>query len=398
MKTCRACNSKNTMDFFRIKHPLLQTPILKKEKKKIYADMKEIISLQHTYCNNCGLIYSDISDFLSRKINRMYSDFYNYPSTLKFGIAHTESDSFLLDFGPLFSMAKTIIEIGCYDGSLLYRLRNKDKKVLGIEPSKRGAGIAREHGIDIINDFFPTKQPIGVKAEIVFSRHLIEHMDDPIKFINEQMKLVKQNGIVMFETPNPEWLIANSSDMAFHPQHIIFITKKFMDYVGVLLKIPFVYYKEFEHRVIYILSKHAIKGWLPLNSYEEELENLLRHFESKVMENRAAIKETIRRHIDSGHKIGIWGAGSFTGSMLVGVKEFSRARYIIDSDKEKSRMGFLHSSIPIVSSDVLINDPVDVLFIISQYSQEIVKRLGKICIGKKVKFIYKLFPKFDLAR
>src|SRR3989338_8344162 len=161
MSACRICNSVDTVEFFCVNHPLLQYPVLKEDKRKLFEDMKGTVYLRHNYCNDCGLLYSDLSDSLSKKIDRLYASFYNYPSPLESGIGHSEADGFLSEFQSLFSEAKSVLEIGCYDGFLLFHLKKSGKKVLGIEPSKQGRGIARKHGIDIINDFFPTKRPIA---------------------------------------------------------------------------------------------------------------------------------------------------------------------------------------------------------------------------------------------
>ena len=56
-----------------------------------------------------------------------------------------------------FSNVKNIIEIGSNDGTFLRNFKAKKINILGIEPSKNVATIARKNKVNTINKFFTLK-------------------------------------------------------------------------------------------------------------------------------------------------------------------------------------------------------------------------------------------------
>lgn len=397
MGNCKFCHSKKTLNFLQARYPLVQYPVSKAQKVKLAGKFNPSISLSYSYCDDCGLIFSDLSETNSRFVNKVYRNFYNHASPLMSDVAVSEHLDFLDKARDILLGAVRIMEIGCYDGYLLFQLKKMGKDVVGVEPSRQGARIGRENGIKIINDFFPPRQNVRPGFDVIFSRHLIEHLERPQTFLGEQIRFLKKGGILIFETPNTEWYMLHGNNTAFHVEHRVLMTMRSVLNLADSIKMECVYFKESDHRIIYILSSKPLRGLKSVKDGRKSRISLaapIRAFQSKVDKDLSGLRRTFAKHLSRKDSIGIWGAGGFTGTLLLQIPEMAGARYIIDSDKRKTGLEYLHSDLPVSSPDILAKDPVDVLFIISQYHDEILGCLRGQGILRRVKRVYGLFPRF----
>ena len=79
---------------------------------------------------------------------------------------------------------KTVLEIGCSTGLLLSLFVRKSCEVAGVELSKKATEVARSRGIEVIlGDFLKVK--IDKKFDLIIFNHTLEHVEDPVKFINQ---------------------------------------------------------------------------------------------------------------------------------------------------------------------------------------------------------------------
>jgi len=405
---CTYCNQSKILNFYKTKLPLDSLPISKKEKNKLLIEKNKslfyIKTLHYKYCMNCGLIFSDISTEESKTINLFYRRFHNQVSPLINNIAITEINDYIENLNPFLPKIKNLLEIGCFDGYLLYELKKRGIKVLGIDPSGVGAKIAKGHKIKVINDFFTSSIFNKKKFDAIISRNVIEHVKHPFDFLKEQIKILNKSGFISFETPDADWLILKGNGEAFHSQHQILFTKKFIIRLLKDLDIKYAYIKELDHRIIIMFSLYCLDKLVPLCSLKEkieieslELKNKLMAFQEKVDTKANIIKQLLFKYYKK-HKIAIWGAGSFTGNLLSRVEGLSKVEYIVDSDPKKQYMQFLHSKIPIVSSRYFYKNSTNVLFIFSQFADEIITQIQQKNFSNKPKYIYRFFPKFQMIK
>jgi SAM-dependent methyltransferase len=129
-----------------------------------------------------------------------------------------------------------ILEVGCAEGILLKELQKAKFKCLGVEPSTVSSKIARERGIDVICDSFPSKQIQGFFGAVVFS-HSLEHFSEPLAMLNEAIRL-SPNGYIYLTQTNYKGIIPalykqrwtgwapESHYYHFTPRGIAFISKQ----------------------------------------------------------------------------------------------------------------------------------------------------------------------------
>lgn len=108
-----------------------------------------------------------------------------------------------------------LVEVGCGQGAFIARLaceaRPRFASLTGFDPAWRG-----EHdisGVRLHNCYFgPQALPlIGAPAEAVVSRHTIEHVPDPLAFLETMRASMSEDreARLFLETPDIEWIFRN---------------------------------------------------------------------------------------------------------------------------------------------------------------------------------------------
>jgi 2-polyprenyl-3-methyl-5-hydroxy-6-metoxy-1,4-benzoquinol methylase len=94
-----------------------------------------------------------------------------------------------------------ILEIGCSSGFLLNNLKDKGYKCTGFEPSEIYSDFCKKNGIDCISDYNELDKYLD-KFDIILHYYVLEHVADPVMFINHLLKYLKKGGKMIFEIPH----------------------------------------------------------------------------------------------------------------------------------------------------------------------------------------------------
>ncbi len=100
---------------------------------------------------------------------------------------------------------KNILDVGCYDGTFLSLVKNKNNNFFGIEASEWGIEEARGKGIEINQYFFDDKTKLPYEDNffnIVVAGEIIEHIYDTDFFLDEISRILKLGGKLLISTPN----------------------------------------------------------------------------------------------------------------------------------------------------------------------------------------------------
>ncbi len=94
---------------------------------------------------------------------------------------------------------KKLCDVGCGPGFLLSSIKNK--KLFGIENNQsainKASQYAKIYKIDLNKKF-----KIMDKFDVVVCYHVIEHLKNPITFLNNLKKIIKKNGYLIIGTPD----------------------------------------------------------------------------------------------------------------------------------------------------------------------------------------------------
>lgn len=123
---------------------------------------------------------------------------------------------------------KKIIEIGSGNGQFLKFAQRFSTTVFGVEPEARFKDIFLEEKLNIRSDINKVSQ----KFDSVFCFHVIEHVKDPIEFIESLFSLVESKGTIFVETPNSKdalislYKLKAFSNFTYWDNHLVLFSKK----------------------------------------------------------------------------------------------------------------------------------------------------------------------------
>jgi len=100
---------------------------------------------------------------------------------------------------------KNILDIGCYDGTFLSLIKNRNNNFFGLEASDWGVEKSRQRGIEVGQYFFDgeTRLPYADNFfDIIVAGEIIEHIFDTDFFLSEIRRVLKLEGKMIISTPN----------------------------------------------------------------------------------------------------------------------------------------------------------------------------------------------------
>lgn len=109
--------------------------------------------------------------------------------------------NFINQYAQLKDRNLKLLSVGVGGGYAESKISKKYWKV-GIEPDKEAAIIAKDYLDEIHNDFFENIEFQDYSFDVVFAHHVIEHLKNPITFIQKAKKILKLGGKLIIGTPN----------------------------------------------------------------------------------------------------------------------------------------------------------------------------------------------------
>lgn len=94
-----------------------------------------------------------------------------------------------------------LLDVGCGNGVFLFRARDAGWQVEGLEPDLAAAAAARRSGLAVTDGTLETFAPTG-QFDAITASHVIEHVHDPRRFLEQIIALLRPGGQLWLATPN----------------------------------------------------------------------------------------------------------------------------------------------------------------------------------------------------
>ena len=201
-KLCDLCQSSKSNTLIDIKGNVMTS-----DHQVIHGHLKKI------ECKKCGLVRNGFQPN-AKKIKNEYKTNYDYnsgklgdmiyfsPRGIQDRSSHTlERILKLLSKNDLNSI-NTVIEVGCGEGNLISRFKEKfpTKKFVGYEINEDAIKIGKKKGLDIRS----LKDYSDNKADLVISYTVIEHTTSPKYFLQLLSRMLNQHGLMIIGTPHQD--------------------------------------------------------------------------------------------------------------------------------------------------------------------------------------------------
>lgn len=95
-----------------------------------------------------------------------------------------------------------LLDVGCGRGDMLKAFEKKNFSVFGIDLSKESVEMCHPINVQNINLEDEKFNYNEDNFDVIFSKSLIEHLNNPVNFINSCKKLLSENGCLVIMTPS----------------------------------------------------------------------------------------------------------------------------------------------------------------------------------------------------
>jgi len=155
--------------------------------------------LNYYKCSNCKNVYLYPCNDIFQKYNTDYnSGFFRIGDIRKASIMAFK----IAEYAKVFGSKARILEIGCGNGLTSYLLQSMGFDVVATEMDQSwSAYLCQELGIKVVASSVQDLT-ISDKFDIVYSSHVIEHLDSPALYFLKMQDLLVDGGISIIDTPN----------------------------------------------------------------------------------------------------------------------------------------------------------------------------------------------------
>ncbi|MCJ7633959.1 class I SAM-dependent methyltransferase, partial [Candidatus Bathyarchaeota archaeon] len=395
MSQCRLCSSNAIEVFFeQVRYPIWGGPVVPPEQ----APQIKYGKLQIGICSDCGYIML-ISPTPEVLRSLLYEGFYSSsnpfvedPDTII-----DARTSQLLDFiEPIFKLDMvSVLEIGAYDGQFLYQLRKRGWQVFGCEPNPIGQLAAQRYGMDIKQAYFETGLYTPSSFDLIVARFVLEHVPNPIEFLQAVWATLKPGGYVVLDMPDGESRVLNRVLGSLVTEHV--------SYFGAhTLKLALAQAHFIQIELLPYLGGLAVKARrgeietteasLTANPKILQLLASIRSYSKDMTKKLDVLQTIIERLLSEGKRIVIYGANTQTLDYLIsGAIRAEQIEYIIDDDSYKQGCYLMGTNLMVYSPNKLVEKPVDVLVVSAYFSQDKIVAAFRDKLGRK-RAIVKFYP------
>ena len=125
----------------------------------------------------------------------------------------------------------SVLDVGCRTGDFLMHFKKTIRRT-GVEISSHFAEIAQMRGLEIINNALENTS-FKEQYEVVTCFAILEHLQEPLKFLTSLQSLVQPGGMLVIMIPSIQSVKARGLNLKWHmlspPEHLNFFSTYFLD-------------------------------------------------------------------------------------------------------------------------------------------------------------------------
>ena len=216
---CRFCKNKLEHVFV----DLINTPASNSFLTKEQLNEPEVFyPLKIFVCQKCKLVQIDEYKKSDDIFDKDYAYFSSYSTSW---LEHAKNYVEMITSKLLLDKHSLVTEIASNDGYLLQYFKEKDIPCIGIEPTASTAKVAKQKGIEVIEDFFGSSLAQNLeKSDLILGNNVIAHVPDINDFVKGLKTALKPIGTITMEFPHLLNIIKeNQFDTIYH-EHFSYLS------------------------------------------------------------------------------------------------------------------------------------------------------------------------------
>lgn len=406
-KKCRICGNERLMPVLDLgsmppaNHFLRKSELRKPEPR---------FPLAVQFCNRCSLLS------LRQVVDpRLLFGGYRYQTGASAPlVAHFEEEARMIARKFIRSKDDLVVEFGSNDGALLAELKGRCR-VLGIDPAKNVAALARRRGVRTVTAFFGEKAATRLRreygqAKVIIANNVFAHIDDLHDCMRGVALLLGKDGVFISESHWVGNLIGEGGFDQIYHEHLSYYS------LHALARLAKMHGLVITHVELFPIHGASMRAYMRKEGQPDAPERILgnnirtgksvrrllarekklgltklstfRTFARKAAKTRDSLRKLIRKLNRTGKTIAGYGAPA-KGNTLLNYCGLDARDIAFLTDTTPSKQGLFTpgSHIPVVPPEVLKTYSPDYLLLLAwNYADAILEKEKTLC-AKGVKFV-----------
>lgn len=370
---CRSCGGHSLVPILSLGQMPLANHLLRSDQLDA-PEPRHPLDL--VFCPACSLV--QITESISPEaLFREYVYFSSYSDTM---LASCEALAGRLTRERRLDGRHTVVDIASNDGYLLQFYQRLGVSVLGIEPARNVARVASSRGIPTIEEFFGAGVAAsliaqGRRADVLHANNVLAHVPDLNGFVRAMAALLRDDGVVVIETPYVRDLVERAEFDTIYHEHLCYYSLTALD---ALFRRHDLVIHDVEHLTIHGGSLRLFAGRAGQRSRavaelleDEHRQGLDGHEYYQTLAHRAAtIKQELRNLLGDltarGQRIAAYGAAA-KGATLLNYCELGTnvIEYVVDRSSHKQGLFMPGVRVPIGPPALLTERAPDFVLILA---------------------------------
>jgi SAM-dependent methyltransferase len=156
-----------------------------------------------------------------------------------------------------------VLDVGCYDGTLLNALK-PDFEKYGVEPSVRAAEVARRRGVKVVARTVGELEGLSMNFNVICAIDVIEHVANPSDFIQCLLRRLATGGLLIISSGTldcPAWRQAGGRYWyCSFPEHISFISESWASGLAASFGLSISFALRFQYQTLGPISQIAARA------------------------------------------------------------------------------------------------------------------------------------------
>jgi SAM-dependent methyltransferase len=262
----------------------------------------------------------------------------------------------------------SVLEIGSNDGGFLEALRAAGySRLLGVEPAEDARAGAAERGVPTIGEYFDSRLARRLvdehgRFDLFVARQVLEHIERLDELGAAMRGALAPGALVLVEVPNFGFALETRDYSAIWEEHVNYFTLEtlshYLESVGV--RILHSETALFSGEILIVLGEYTgAPGASGPGAHVPDSVETANRYAREWPATRSRLAAELGEHRDGGGRIAVYGAGCRACSLINYAEIAPYVDFVVDDQPEKQRLFMPGSRLPILPSDALVSEGID---------------------------------------